>query len=89
MIGLFPDLSPGRFEVHQTDSKEAAEEAPATGLLETKAVEQRSEAQQPAKKRMPKQVAQTEEKESPLPIRVRLDIPTSAAPSQRIWRVRR
>ena len=54
----------------QTDSEETAEEAPAMGLLETKAVEQRSEAEQPAKKRMPKQVAQTEEEESPLPIRV-------------------
>ena len=54
----------------QTDSKEAAEEAQAPGLLETKAVEQRSEAEQPAKKRMPKQVTQTEEEESPFPIRV-------------------
>ena len=55
----------------QMDSKEeATEEAPDTGPLETKAVEQRSEAQQPAKKRMPKQVTQTEEEESPLPIRV-------------------
>jgi hypothetical protein len=59
----------------QTDSKKAAEEAKEAGeamppgLLETKAVEQRSEAEQPAKKRMPKQVTQTEE-ESPLPIRV-------------------
>jgi len=54
------------------DSKEeAADEASATGPLETKAVEQRSEAQQPVKKRMPKQVTQTEEEEeSPLPIRV-------------------
>jgi len=53
------------------DSKEeAADEASATGPLETKAVEQRSEAQQQAKKRMPKQVTQTEEEESPLPIRV-------------------
>ena len=62
----------------QADSKEeAAEEAKEAGeamppgLVETKAVEQRSEAQQPAKKRMPKQVTQTEEEEeSPLPIRV-------------------
>jgi hypothetical protein len=55
----------------QADSKEgAAEEALATGPLETKAVEQRSEAQQPAKRRMPKQVTQTEEEESPFPIRV-------------------
>ena len=55
----------------QTDSKEeSVEGAPATGLLETKAVEQRSEAEQPAKKRMPKQVIQTEEEESPFPIRV-------------------
>jgi hypothetical protein len=55
----------------QADSKEeAAEEALATGPLETKVVEQRSEAEQPAKKRMPKQVTQTEEEESPLPIRV-------------------
>jgi hypothetical protein len=54
----------------QTDSKKAAEEEPATGILETKAVEQRSEAEQPAKKRMPKQVTQPEEEESPLPIRV-------------------
>jgi hypothetical protein len=53
----------------QTDSKEAAEVAQATGLLETKAVEQRSEAHQPAKKRMPKQVTE-EGEESPLPIRV-------------------
>jgi hypothetical protein len=53
------------------DSKEeAVEEAPATGLLQTKAVEQRSEAQQPAKKRMPKQVTEQGEEESPLPIRV-------------------
>ena len=52
-----------------TDSKEAAEEAPATGPLETKAVEQRSEAEQPAKKRMPKQVTE-EGEEAPLPIRV-------------------
>jgi hypothetical protein len=37
--------------------------------LETKAVEQRSEAEQPAKKRMPKQVTE-EGEESPLPIRV-------------------
>jgi hypothetical protein len=60
----------------ETDSKEQAGEAKEEGeamppgLLETKAVEQRSEAQQPAKKRMPKQVTQTEEEESPLPIRV-------------------
>ena len=60
----------------ETDSKEQAGEAKEQGetmppgLLETKAVEQRSEAQQPAKKRMPKQVTQTEEEESPLPIRV-------------------
>jgi hypothetical protein len=55
----------------QPDSKEeAAEEATATGPLETKAVEQRSEAEQPVKKRMPKPVTQTEEEESPLPIRV-------------------
>ena len=54
----------------QADSKEAADEASATGPLETKAVEQRSEAQQPAKRRMPKQVTQTEEEESPFPIRV-------------------
>jgi hypothetical protein len=53
----------------QADSKEAPEEAPATGLLETKAVEQRSEAEQPAKKRMPKQVTE-EGEESPFPIRV-------------------
>lgn len=54
----------------QTDSKEeSVEDAPATGLSETKAVEQRSEAEQPAKKRMPKQVPE-EEEESPLPIRV-------------------
>jgi hypothetical protein len=53
-----------------TDSKEeAAEEVPATALLETKAVEQRSEAEQPAKKRMPKQVTE-EGEESPLPILV-------------------
>ena len=60
----------------ETDSKEQVGEAKGEGeamppgLLETKAVEQRSEAQQPAKKRMPKQVTQTEEEESPLPIRV-------------------
>src|SRR5262249_19044551 len=57
----------------QTDSKEeAAEEAPATGPLEIKVVEQRSEAQQPAKKRMPKQVTEVTEEgeESPLPVRV-------------------
>ena len=59
----------------QTDSKEATAEAKGgeampPGLLETKAVEQRSEAEQPAKKRMPKQVTQPEEEESPLPIRV-------------------
>jgi hypothetical protein len=56
----------------QADSKEeAAEGAPATEPLETKAVEQRSAAEQPAKKRMPKQVTQAEEEEeSPLPIRV-------------------
>jgi hypothetical protein len=60
----------------QADSKEAADEAKEAGeamppgLLETKAVEQRSEAEQPAKKRMPKQVTQAEEEESPLPIRV-------------------
>jgi hypothetical protein len=54
----------------QTDSKKEAGEATPPGLLETKAVEQRSEAEQPAKKRMPKQVTQTEEEESPLPIRV-------------------
>jgi hypothetical protein len=48
----------------QTDSKKEAGEATPPGLLE-----QRSEAEQPAKKRMPKQVTQTEE-ESPLPIRV-------------------
>jgi len=53
----------------QTDSKEATAEAPATGPLETKAVEQRSEAEQPAKKRMPKQVTE-EGEESPLPILV-------------------
>jgi hypothetical protein len=54
----------------QTDSKEeSVEDAPATGLLETKTVEQRSEAEQPAKKRMPKQVTE-EGEESPLPIRV-------------------
>ena len=54
----------------QTDSKEeSVEDAPATGLLETKAVEQRSEAEQPAKKRMPKQLTE-EGEESPLPIRV-------------------
>ena len=53
----------------QTDSEETAEEAPAMGLLETKAVEQRSEAEQPAKKRMPKQVTE-EGEESPLPILV-------------------
>jgi len=58
----------------QTDSKEATAEAKGgeampPGLLETKAVEQRSEAEQPAKKRMPKQVPE-EEEESPLPIRV-------------------
>jgi hypothetical protein len=41
----------------QADSKEeAAEEAPATGPSETSAVEQRSEAEQPPKKRTPKQV---------------------------------
>jgi hypothetical protein len=39
------------------------------GLLETKAVEQRSEAEQPAKKRMPKHVTE-EREESPFPIRV-------------------
>jgi len=54
----------------QADSKEAPEEAPATRLSESKAVEQRSEAEQPAKKRMPKRVIQTEEEESPFPIRV-------------------
>ena len=60
----------------QADSKEAADEAKEAGeamppgLLETKAVEQRSEAEQPVKKRMPKPVTQTEEEESPLPIRV-------------------
>jgi hypothetical protein len=54
----------------QTDSKKEAPAATPPGLLETKAVEQRSEAEQPAKKRMPKQVTQTEEEESPLPIRV-------------------
>jgi hypothetical protein len=54
----------------QTDSKEeSVEDAPATGLLETKAVEQRSEVEQPAKKRTPKQVTE-EGEESPLPIRV-------------------
>ena len=53
----------------QTDSKEEAGEVTPPAPLETKAVEQRSEAQQPAKKRIPKQVNQTEE-ESPLPIRV-------------------
>jgi hypothetical protein len=53
----------------QTDSKKVAAEAPATGPLETKAVEQRSEAEQPAKKRMPKQVTE-EGEESPLPILV-------------------
>jgi hypothetical protein len=53
----------------QTDSEETAEEAPAMGLLETKAVEQRSEAEQPAKKRMPKHVTE-EGEESPFPIRV-------------------
>ena len=54
----------------QTDSKEeSVEEAPATGLSETKAAEQRNEAEQPAKKRIPKQVPE-EEGESPLPIRV-------------------
>jgi hypothetical protein len=53
----------------QTDSKKAAEEVPATGPLETNAVEQRSEAEQPAKKRMPKQVTE-EGEESPLPILV-------------------
>ena len=54
----------------QTDSKEeSVEDAPATGLLETKAVEQRSEPEQPAKKRTPKQVTE-EGEESPLPIRV-------------------
>src|SRR6516165_3717527 len=60
----------------QADSKEAADEAKEAGEamlpvpLETKAVEQRSEAEQPAKKRMPKQVTQAEEEESPLPIHV-------------------
>ena len=60
----------------ETDSKEAAEEAKEEGeamppgLLETKAVEQKSEAEQPVKKRTPKPVTQTEEEESPLPIRV-------------------
>jgi hypothetical protein len=54
----------------QADSKEeAAEEALATGPLETSAVEQRSEAEQPPKKRTPKQVIE-EGEESPLPIRV-------------------
>ena len=53
----------------QTDSKEEAGEVTPPAPLETKAVEQRSEAQQPAKKRIPKQVTQTEE-ESPLPIRI-------------------
>jgi hypothetical protein len=58
----------------QTDSKEATAEAKGgeampPGLLETKAVEQRSEAEQPAKKRMPKQVTE-EGEESPLPILV-------------------
>ena len=54
----------------QTDSKKGAGEATPPEFLETKTVEQRSEAEQPAKKRMPKQVTQTEEEESPLPIRV-------------------
>src|SRR5271165_3542841 len=49
----------------QTDSKEEAGEVTLPAPLE----KQRSEAQQPAKKRIPKQVNQTEE-ESPLPIRV-------------------
>ena len=58
----------------QTHSKEEAAEAKGgeampPGLLETKAAEQRSEAQQPAKKRMSKEVTE-EEDESPLPIRV-------------------
>src|SRR5262245_30737975 len=67
----FPPVAPTlKSQFVQTDSKKAAEEAPATGPLETKAVEQRSEAEQPAKKRMPKQVTQTEEEESPFPIRV-------------------
>jgi hypothetical protein len=47
----------------QTDSKKEAGEAP-PGLLE-----QRSQAEQPPKEEMPKQLTQTEE-ESPLPIRV-------------------
>jgi hypothetical protein len=56
----------------QTDFKKEEGEATPPPSLETKAVEQKSEAQQPAKKRMPKQVTQTqtEEEESPLPIRV-------------------
>ncbi len=54
----------------QTDSKEEAGEVTPPAPLETKAVEQRSEAEQPAKKRMPKRVIQTEEEESPFPIRV-------------------
>ena len=53
----------------QTDSKKGAGEATPPEFLETKTVEQRSEAEQPPKKRMPKQVTE-EEEESPLPIRV-------------------
>jgi hypothetical protein len=53
----------------QTDSKKEEGEATPPALLETKAVEQTSEAQQPAKKRMPKQVTE-EGEESPLPILV-------------------
>jgi hypothetical protein len=53
----------------QTDSKEEAGEVTPPAPLETKAVEQRSEAEQPAKKRMPKQATE-EGDESPLPIRI-------------------
>ena len=81
----------------ETDSKEQAVEAKEEGeamppgLLETKAVEQRSEAEQPAKKRMPKQVTGNPNRGGGIaaPDTCSADIPTSSAASQRIWRVRR
>jgi hypothetical protein len=45
-------------------------DAPATGLSETEAVAQSSEAELPPKKRVRKQATQTEEEESPFPIRI-------------------
>jgi hypothetical protein len=54
----------------EPDSNKEAGEAPAAGLSETKAVAQRSEAELPPKKRIPKQVPQTEGEESPFPIRI-------------------